>query len=92
VRADPNTRKGARGFVLSPAIAPGNPGEGKLLPATVAELKRLGLVLPGAGASAGAGGGAALAGDDQPLRRYRLEHLLREPHGEAAVDGDLDRR
>jgi IS5 family transposase len=39
----PHTRKGARGFVLPPATAPGNPGEEKLLPATVAELERLGL-------------------------------------------------
>jgi IS5 family transposase len=39
----PNTRRGARGFVLPPATAPGNPGEEKLLPQTVAELERLGL-------------------------------------------------
>jgi len=39
----PHTRKGARGFVLPPATAPGNPGEEKLLPATVAELQRLGM-------------------------------------------------
>ena len=39
----PHTRKGARGFVLPPATAPGNPGEEKLLPATIAELERLGL-------------------------------------------------
>jgi len=39
----PHTRKGARGFVLVPATAPGNPGEERLLPATIAELERLGL-------------------------------------------------
>jgi IS5 family transposase len=39
----PHTRKGARGFILPPATAPGNPGEEKLLPDTVAELARLGL-------------------------------------------------
>jgi len=39
----PHTRAGARGFVLPPATAPGNPGEEKLLPATVGELGRLGL-------------------------------------------------
>jgi IS5 family transposase len=39
----PHTRPGARGFVLPPQTAPGNPGEEKLLPATVAELQRLGL-------------------------------------------------
>jgi len=39
----PHTRKGARGFVLAPATAPGNPGEQTLLPATVAELEQLGL-------------------------------------------------
>jgi transposase, IS5 family len=39
----PHTQKGARGFVLPPATAPGNPGEEKLLPDTVCELDRLGL-------------------------------------------------
>jgi IS5 family transposase len=39
----PNTKPGARGFILPPASAPGNPGENELLPHTVAELKRLGL-------------------------------------------------
>jgi len=39
----PHTRAGARGFLLAPTTAPGNPGEEKLLPATVAELQRLGL-------------------------------------------------
>jgi IS5 family transposase len=41
----PHTRKGARGFVLPPATAPGNPGEEKLLPATIAELHTLGLTV-----------------------------------------------
>ncbi len=41
----PHTRTGARGFVLSPATAPGNPGEHQLLPATVAELQTLGLTV-----------------------------------------------
>jgi IS5 family transposase len=39
----PNTKRGARGFILPPASAPGNPGENELLPTTVAELCRLGL-------------------------------------------------
>jgi IS5 family transposase len=39
----PNTKRGARGFILPPASAPGNPGENELLPKTVAELERLGL-------------------------------------------------
>ncbi len=39
----PNTKRGARGFILPPASAPGNPGENELLPQTVAELRRLGL-------------------------------------------------
>lgn len=39
----PNTKPGARGFILPPATAPGNPGENELLPTTVAELQRLGL-------------------------------------------------
>ena len=39
----PNTKRGARGFVLPPASAPGNAGENELLPTTVAELERLGL-------------------------------------------------
>jgi transposase, IS5 family len=38
-----NTRRGARGDVLPAASAPGNPGENRLLPQTVAELDRLGL-------------------------------------------------
>jgi IS5 family transposase len=39
----PNTRRGARGFILPPASAPGNPSEDTLLPTTVDELRRLGL-------------------------------------------------
>jgi IS5 family transposase len=38
-----NTRRGARGFVLPAATAPGNPGENRLLDQTTAELDRLGL-------------------------------------------------
>jgi IS5 family transposase len=38
-----NTGRGARGFLLPAASAPGNPGENRLLPQTVAELDRLGL-------------------------------------------------
>jgi transposase, IS5 family len=38
-----NTRRGARGYVLPAASAPGNPGENRLLGQTVAELDRLGL-------------------------------------------------
>lgn len=36
----PNTKRGARGLILPPATAPGNPGEDQLLPQTVAELDR----------------------------------------------------
>ncbi len=39
----PNTRRGARGFVLPAATAPGNPGENRLLPTTMTELNRLGI-------------------------------------------------
>ncbi|MEJ7717858.1 MAG: transposase [Thermoleophilaceae bacterium] len=39
----PNTRRGARGFVLPAATAPGNPGENTLLPDTMTELRRLGI-------------------------------------------------
>lgn len=39
----PNTKPGARGFIVPPASAPGNPGENELLPTTVEELQRLGL-------------------------------------------------
>jgi IS5 family transposase len=39
----PNTRRGARGFVLPTKTAPGNPGEEKLLPAAVEELRALDL-------------------------------------------------
>ncbi len=37
----PHTRPGARGFILPPVSAPGNPGENELLPQTVAELQAL---------------------------------------------------
>jgi IS5 family transposase len=39
----PNTKPGARGFIIPPQTAPGNPGEDQLLPHTVAELQSLGL-------------------------------------------------
>ena len=39
----PSTKPGARGFILPPASAPGNPGENEPLPDTAAELRRLGL-------------------------------------------------
>lgn len=39
----PNTQAGARGFLLPPTTAPGNPGENELLPKTVRELEALGL-------------------------------------------------
>ena len=38
-----NTKRGARGFILPPATAPGNPTEDTLLPQTIAQLARLGL-------------------------------------------------
>ncbi len=38
-----STKPGQRGFVLPAATAPGNPHENELLPATVAELKALGM-------------------------------------------------
>ena len=38
-----NTRKGARGFILPPGHAPGNPAENTLLPQTAAELDRAGI-------------------------------------------------
>jgi IS5 family transposase len=38
-----NTRRGARGYLLPAASAPGNPGENRLLEQTAAELDRLGL-------------------------------------------------
>jgi transposase, IS5 family len=38
-----NTKPGARGLILPPATAPGNPGENTLLPDTVAELNTMGL-------------------------------------------------
>jgi IS5 family transposase len=39
----PNTRRGARGFVLPPATRLGNPAENTLLPETLTELERLGI-------------------------------------------------
>jgi len=39
----PNTKPGARGLILPPATAPGNPAENELPPQTVAELQRPGL-------------------------------------------------
>jgi len=38
-----NTRRGARGLILPASTQVGNPGENTLLPATVAELERLGI-------------------------------------------------
>jgi transposase, IS5 family len=38
-----NTRRGAGGYLLPAASAPGNPGENRLLPQTAAELDHLGL-------------------------------------------------
>jgi transposase, IS5 family len=38
-----NTRRGARGLIVPPATAPGNPQENVLLPDTARELKHLGL-------------------------------------------------
>jgi transposase, IS5 family len=38
-----NTRRGARGYVLPAATAPGNPGENRLLDQTISELDSLGL-------------------------------------------------
>jgi transposase, IS5 family len=38
-----NTRRGARGLIVPAVTAIGNPGEDTLLPATVTELKRLGI-------------------------------------------------
>ena len=40
-----NTRRGARGFILAPSSQVGNPGEETLLPATAAELTKLGIKL-----------------------------------------------
>ena len=39
----PSTKPGARGLIVPAVTAPGNPGENTLLPATVAEIKALGL-------------------------------------------------
>ncbi len=39
----PNTRRGARGFILPAAMKLGNPPENNLLPQTTSELQRLGL-------------------------------------------------
>ena len=41
--ATPNTKRGARGFILPAATAQGNPGENTLLAQTASELQRLGL-------------------------------------------------
>jgi transposase, IS5 family len=41
----PNTRRGARGFILPPATELGNPTEDALLPATAAELQNLDIKL-----------------------------------------------
>jgi IS5 family transposase len=38
-----NTRRGARGFILPAAHAPGNPAENTLLPQTAGELQRAGM-------------------------------------------------
>jgi IS5 family transposase len=43
VEITPNTRRGARGFVLPPASMTGNPGENELLDQTVEQLQSLGV-------------------------------------------------
>jgi len=40
-----NTRGGARGYILPPSTARGNPGENELLPATLAQLDALGFTI-----------------------------------------------
>jgi transposase, IS5 family len=68
----PHTRAGARGFVLPPATAPGNPGEEKLLPATVAELQRLGLKP----AEVAVDGGFPVRSTQQAFEPLELERLF----------------
>jgi len=59
---------GARGYILPPATAPGNPGENTLLPATLAHADTLGLTLTELALDGGFSGGPtddALAGSQQ---------------------------
>jgi transposase, IS5 family len=62
-----NTRRGARGYVLPAASAPGNPGENRLLPQTAAELDRLGLTPREVASTAGLCPG-------RPSRRWPCSH------------------
>ncbi|MGH2947677.1 MAG: transposase, partial [Solirubrobacteraceae bacterium] len=68
----PHTRAGARGFVLVPATAPGNPGEEKLLPQTVAELQALGLTP----AEVAVDGGFPVRSTHKALEPLELERLF----------------
>ena len=61
-----NTR-GARGYLLPPSSAPGNPGENELLPATLAELDKLGISI----AELALDGGLARHRDRRRDRRLR---------------------
>jgi transposase, IS5 family len=68
----PHTRAGARGFVLPPATAPGNPHEEQLLPTTVAELQRLGLTP----VEVAVDGGFPVRCTQQTLEPLELERLF----------------
>jgi IS5 family transposase len=86
-----NTR-GARGYILPPSTAPGNPGENQLLPATLAQLTALGISVTELALDGGFGkhattdalaDGAAqpdtvyIAGSREPESRRTRERLYR---------------
>ena len=52
---------GARGYILPPSTAPGNPGEGELLPGTLQQLDKLGLKIRELVVDGGFGKGTTLA-------------------------------
>ena len=72
---------GARGYLLAPATAPGNPGENTLLPATLAHADALGFTLTELALDGGFSGGptdaAIAASEQQPTTVYIAG--IREP-------------
>jgi IS5 family transposase len=65
---------GARGYILPPTTAPGNPGEGELLPGTLQQLDKIGLKIKELAVDGGFGTSTTLAAvdasDQQPKTVY----------------------
>jgi IS5 family transposase len=100
-----NTRRGARGLIVPPATAPGNPTENTLLPDTVSELQRLAIspreVALDGGFQTGPTNDALaelapeqifIAGRQEPASRRTARRLARYRTGEEGRISHLKRR